>query len=88
MSALMNNKFMPGDLIHLPQGTVLYNKIRINTISEYPNAIPIKLLDKPTIGLVIEKDIKDFYLVNTMGNEYLIMEQGVNVYNEELKHVY
>lgn len=88
MPVLINNKFMPGDLVHLPQGTVLYNKIRQTVNEAYPNTIRIKLLEKPTIGLVIEKDIEDFYLINTMGNEYLIMGQQVNVYNEELKHVY
>ena len=85
----LNNCFSPGDLLHVPQGTIIYNKIRKQFFgNSYPNSIPIKALEKPTIALVIEKDISDFYLVSIKDQEYLIKGCDVSLVNEELERAY
>lgn len=84
-----NNLFSAGDLLHMPQGTVLYHKIKRHFFgSGTANAIPIKVVEKPTIALVMEKDINDFYLVSIKDQEYLIKGYDVSLVNEELERAY
>ncbi len=79
--------FIPGDLLHIPQGTILYSKIKIGDQS-FPAPAPRQVIDNPTVALVIEKDINDFYLVSIKDQQYLINGELVNIYNEDLQHAY
>jgi hypothetical protein len=81
--------FIPGDLLHIPEGTVLYDIIRVNMNGNlFPAPVPKQVIRNPTVALVIEKDINDFYLVSIKDQQYLINGELVNVYNEDLQHAY
>lgn len=88
MAAILNNKFMPGDLLHIPQGTILYQKILLSFNGSSPTGVPKEIVKQPTIGLVLDKDTNDFYLISIKDQEFLVHSDNVNIYNEELKHVY
>jgi hypothetical protein len=81
--------FTPGDLLHIPEGTVLYDIIRVNMNGGlYPAPIPKQVIRNPTVALVIEKNFNDYYLVSIKDQQYLINGESVNIYNEDLQHAY
>lgn len=87
---MMGDKcFIPGDLLHIPQGTVLYDKLKVNMNGAlYPAPIPKQVIKFPTVALVLEKDFNDYYLVSIKDQQYLVNGQSVNIYNEDLQHAY
>lgn len=84
----MNNPFAIGDLVHIPQGTTLYRTIDNNNTFIYKVPLPIKIVDKPTAGLVINKSIYDFYVVSIANVEYLIKSDEINYTSEKYIHAY
>ena len=84
----MDNPFSVGDLVHLPQGTILYRLIDFNAkkINDVP--MPIKIIDRPTVGLIINKSIYDFYMVSIGNQEYLIKAEQMNYKSENSNYAY
>ena len=84
----MDNPFAIGDLVHLPQGTILYRILDTNKKMLHDIPMPIKMTDKPTVGLIINKSIYDFYKVSVGNKEYLIKAEQMNYQNENNKYAY
>lgn len=84
----MNNPFAIGDLVHIPQGTTLYRTLDSNNRFAYKVPLPIKIIDKPTVGLIINKSIYDFYTVSIGNIEYLIKSDEINYTSEKYIHAY
>lgn len=85
---LMDNPFAVGDLVHIPQGTTLYRIIDKNKNFIYTNPQPIKVIDIPKIGYIIDKSVYDFYIVGIENAEYMIKSYEMNLTSEKLKYAY
>ena len=74
-------KFIIGDLIHLPQSTLLYNNSR-RTNS--------RLLDEPTIATYLGRDEDNFYLhkVDIFGTDYWMTDYDMETINFVRDDVY
>lgn len=68
----MNNPFMAGDLVHIPSGVILYKPIH-----EWSDAFPAKTLEKPSVGLVLSKDIAEYYKVSIGRDEFLLKKEDM-----------
>jgi hypothetical protein len=84
----LNNAFAIGDLVQIPQGTILYKSVDSIKKIILDNPTPINIIDKPTIGLVINKSIQDFYIVSIGDKEYLIKSEQMNFALERNKNAY
>lgn len=79
----MNNPFAIGDIVHLPQGTTLYKILNNDKRFLYDRPMPSKIVERPSIGLIIKKVINDFYMVSIENQEYLIkMQDAYYIYGE------
>jgi len=89
-ATLMDNPFAIGDLVHIPQGTTLYKIINPNNSITmiYDRPIPVKISDKPTVGLIINKSIYDFYIVDVGNKEYMIKSDQMNYVEKGYNNAY
>ena len=87
LTAIMDNPFAVGDLVHIAQGTTLYKVYNNDKKLIYDKPMPVKILDKPTTGYIINKYIDDYYLVGVGNKEYLIRTEEIRFLNE-VKNVY
>lgn len=85
---LMDNPFAIGDLVHIPQGTTLYRTISIDKRIIHDRPMPIKITDKPTVGLVINKSIYDYYIIGIGTKEYMIKSEQINYIKEDSANAY
>lgn len=81
---IMDNIFYIGDLVHLPQGTTLYRLINNDKKFIYDRPMPIRLVDKPTVALILKKSIYDFYVVSIKNDEFMIRSEEAFIINGEL----
>lgn len=79
--AAMDNIFHIGDLVHLPQGTTLYRLINTDRRFIYDKPMPIRLIDRPTVGLILKKSIYDYYVVEIKNEEYMIKSEEAFIIN-------
>lgn len=70
----MDNPFAVGDLVHIPSGVVLYTPI--NVIKE-KTARPVKALEKPSVGLILNRDFSEYYKVSIGLEEYLLRKEDM-----------
>jgi hypothetical protein len=71
----MDNPFAIGDLVHIPSGVILYKPI-LPAISR-SGPFPAKASEKPTVGLVLNKDIMEYYKVSIGQEEYLLKKEDM-----------
>lgn len=72
INSQMDNPFMIGDLVHIPQGIMLYG-----TVS--PISGPAKVTDKPFVGLVMKMYNAYFYKVGIGTEEYYIRKEDISL---------
>ncbi len=70
----MDNPFAIGDLVHIPSGVVLYTPI--NIIKE-KQARPVKALEKPSVGLILNRDFSEYYRVSIGRDEFLLRKEDM-----------
>jgi phage terminase large subunit-like protein len=68
----MDNPFAIGDLVHIPKGVMLYE-----AAADY--AIPEKAVSDVAVGLIMRKQLGDFYSVSIGQNEYLIKKEDMTL---------
>ena len=74
----MDNPFAIGDLVHIPSGVVLYSPIDLSIIKERKVAArAIKALEKPSVGLVLNRDLTDYYRVSIGQDEFLLKKEDM-----------
>ena len=87
-AALIDNPFAIGDLVHIPQGTTLYRTVNTEKNMVFDRPMPIKLIDEPTVGLIINKSIYDFYVVSIGNREYMVKTEQINYVKEGSNNAY
>ena len=78
ISSQMDNPFAIGDLVHISQGVVLYgnsDNFKLG-ISSSPFS-PRKVNDKPTVGLVMEHSMYEFYNIAVGQERYYIRKEDM-----------
>ena len=73
ISSQMDNPFAIGDLVHIPQGVVLYDPISSNKPQK-----PMKINDRPIVGLVMSK-LLHHYTIMIGEEEYLISKEDITL---------
>jgi hypothetical protein len=74
----MDNPFAIGDLVHIPSGVVLYSPIKLDIIKERKYAAKaVKALEKPSVGLVLNRDFSDYYKVSIGQDEFLLKKEDM-----------
>lgn len=76
INSQMDNPFSVGDLVHIPKGVLLYDDRGGNqTQSYFP--LPEKAIEKPSVGLILNKPFPEFYRVSIGPEEYLIRKEDM-----------
>lgn len=73
INSQMDNPFTIGDLVHIPQGVVLYDPISADKPSK-----PMKINDRPIVGLVMSKYLHH-YTIMIGEEEYLISKEDITL---------
>lgn len=73
INSQMDNPFAIGDLVHIPQGVVLYD-----TISTNKPAKPMKINDRPIVGLVMNKFVHH-YTIMIGEEEFLVSKEDITL---------
>ena len=78
ISSQMDNPFAIGDLVHISQGVVLYgNSDNFYLGMSNSPLIPTKVNDKPTVGLVMENSIHEFYNIAVGQERYYVRKEDM-----------
>ena len=77
ISSQMDNPFAIGDLVHVSQGVVLYGQTEFGQLSNTNPFAPKKINDKPTVGLITQKSIHEFYTVSIGNEQYYVRKEDI-----------
>ena len=73
----MDNPFSVGDLVHIPKGVILYDDNDGRETRTFP--MPERAIDKPAVGLIINKPFPEWYRVSIGETEYLIRKEDMTL---------
>lgn len=75
INSQMDNPFMIGDLVHIPKGVVYYAL----SSSRRDEVTPLKVNDKPSVGLILKKEYTSLYKIAVGEKEYLIKKEDISL---------